>query len=131
MPRYADIEGLPSVADGRRVAPVGLRIMRDDFGPLPRDWLDFLVEVGAGTVGPVPGAFKIYPGLVEADDIYDDVTAALSDLLLFGDDFQGYCVGFERSEDWRVVEVSPIGAAIEPLASSFEEYVRLFVVPDV
>ena len=131
MARYSDIKTLQKFKDLRPVAPTKNQKLRDEFGSLPADWVDFLVEVGAGTVGPAPGAFKLYAGLVEPDDIYDAARAAtLSDILLFGDDFQGYCVGFEKSRQWRVVEISPTDGTVEPFAASFEEYLRTWIVPD-
>src|SRR5262249_42931025 len=75
---------------------------------IPADFLDFLRVVGAGNIGRC--SFKIYGGFIEPSEVYDPVTAdKLDGIYLVGDDFSGYCVGYDTKKKWKIGEVSSNG----------------------
>lgn len=120
-PRFANLKPI-SVAEASS--------LREGIGDIPKDYVAFLCEVGAGTVGNA--SFRVYPGLIEPSDIYDPERAStLSDILLFGDDFQGYNFGFSKSNGWKVVEVSPTDGSIDITDDSFEDFVRSYLLSDI
>jgi hypothetical protein len=65
----------------------------------------------------------IYNGLVEYVEIYGEEILGEDNVLLFGDDFQGYCTGF-RCSDWKVVEVDPVSKEIEEISPTFQSFIR-------
>lgn len=131
MARYEDIRRLQKFGALVPMGGADVIDLRRAHPGVPLDFVDFLEEVGSGTVGPAPGSFRVYSGLVAPADVYDSGRAArLGGIWLFGDDFQGYNAGFDLTRDWQVVEVSPTDGSVESLAASFEEYVRQHVVPD-
>jgi len=72
--------------------------LRAKHPDLPTDYLHFLVNIGYGRIGKM--RFSVYSGLCEARSIYDEETASkLADVLLIGDDFGGYCVGYKKKDD--------------------------------
>lgn len=86
----------------------------------PKDYVDFLLEIGAGELGEA--FYMIYNGLVKYVEIYGEEIPG-EDVLLFGDDFQGYCTGF-RCSDWKIVEVDPVSKAIEEISPTFQLFIR-------
>ncbi|MFB6367899.1 SMI1/KNR4 family protein [Paenibacillus elgii] len=95
---------------------------------IPEDYIDFLREVGCGTVNN--SCFNFYNGLVEVDEIlghlYDeDSHPELKDVLLFGDNFAGDAVGFLVTDDWSIVEIwHDDNLSINPCEEeTFEEFV--------
>ncbi|HEX8916540.1 MAG TPA: hypothetical protein VF796_29585 [Humisphaera sp.] len=73
--------------------------LRARYPGVPEDYVQFLTEIGYGRIGG--GRLSVYSGPVEADDIYDEQTAAaLAGVLLVGDDFTGYCVGYATGLGW-------------------------------
>lgn len=96
---------------------------------VPVDYIDFLREVGYGTVNGT--CFNFYSGLVEVDEImghlYDDEShSELKDILLFGDNFSGDAVGFLTTDNWAIVEIwHDDDLSINPIEEeSFEEFVN-------
>jgi hypothetical protein len=88
--------------------------LRRDYPGAPTHYTEFLRRVGWGSVVG-GGNFMIYSGLVEPADIFDAATAAgLPGLLLLGDDFGGWVLGFDTRAGWRLVGVDN-GSAPEPL----------------
>jgi hypothetical protein len=99
-----------------------LALLRELYPEAPEDYLDFLSELGFGLLGA--GAYMIYEGLLTPDEIYDPETAdALGNILLFGDDLQGYCAGFYPEADWAVFEVEPTDMSVNMVGKTFEEFV--------
>src|SRR5579872_5269214 len=72
---------------------------------LPRDYIRFLAEIGTGDLGGI----RLFGGPTASSEIYPNGEQALTTVLLFGDDFQGYCFGFDTADGYRVVEVDPRG----------------------
>ena len=80
---------------------------------MPAHYTDFLRRIGWGSLGS--GHFMIHSGLVGPGDIFGALTAAeLTGLVLLGDDFGGWVVGFDTRAGWRLVGVDN-GSAAEPL----------------
>lgn len=96
----------------------------------PADYIEFLRSVGAGTIGN--GRFMVYSGLVEPDSIYDAETAGdLDGVILIGDDFAGYCLGYDVKKRWRLGEVDESGEfeAEEP-GMTFTAWLSDFLADD-
>lgn len=94
------------------------------YPDIPDDYVRFLLEVGYGSIGQC--RFMIYSGPVKPRDIYDEETAeSLKGLLLIGDDFSGYCVGYATESGWTIGEVNQNGV-FRPLRniSSFSKFVE-------
>lgn len=99
---------------------------RRDHPDAPSDYLEFLQRVGWGSLGG--SNFMIYSGLVGPSDIFDPTTAAeLTGVLLLGDDFSGWSVGFDTRAGWRLVGTDH-GAEPHPLKQrSLLEYIAQLV----
>lgn len=68
---------------------------------LPANYLEFLMQVGFGTIGD--GRYSIYQGPIQPDFIFDGETArSLGSVVLIGDDFAGTHEAFLRSGDISV-----------------------------
>ncbi|WP_299005965.1 SMI1/KNR4 family protein [uncultured Shewanella sp.] len=90
---------------------------------IPQDYISFLTELGFG--GLAQDSYMIYSGLMASDEIYDKESAEeLKNILFFGDDFMGYCSGFDTENEWRIVEVDPIDKSYEVTHSSFSEFIQ-------
>lgn len=62
---------------------------------LPSDYFDYMLSVGWGDTAAGP---MIYSGPVEPDEIYGHRND-LSGIVLLGDDFQGYCFGYNANTE--------------------------------
>ena len=83
---------------------------------LPADYLRFLGEFGYGDLGEL----QLHSGPSAAGNFFSDISQGLMSVIIFGDDKQGYYLGFDTAEDYRVVEVSPRGEVakdVEPVLS--------------
>lgn len=87
----------------------------------PKDYVDFLSEIGAGELGK--SDYMIYDGLVDPEEIFGVDVKGLDGIVFFGDDFQGVNSGF-RVLDWKVVEVDSVDMHINFLNKSFQIYLR-------
>lgn len=87
----------------------------------PSDYLEFLRLVGAGNIGEAQ--YILYSGLVEPQDVYGDTPPSLEHVVLFGDDLQGFCAGFDTAS-WEVVEIDPTNMELSQVADSFEQFIR-------
>jgi hypothetical protein len=130
MPRYSEtVRAAVSVSKLVAIAQSEVDRLRLQFHDVPKDYLDFLKELGWGEVGDM--SFQLYSGLVMPKEVYDEVTAAgLDDILLFGDDFQGYSFGFARNDRWAVVEVNPNTGTPRQVAENFENFVHRWLIGD-
>ena len=63
-----------------------------EYPGLPNDYLEYLKNHGWGE--SLSGRM-VYEGPVSPEDIYDDNYEGPKSVVLFGDDFQGYCLGFD------------------------------------
>lgn len=104
-------------------------IKREAVDGVPQDYIDFIREVGCGTVQGM--FFNFFGVLVEATEFYDDLydedgDPELKDVLLFGNNFTGDAVGFLTTDNWSIVEIwHDDNLSINPREEkSFEEFVR-------
>lgn len=77
--------------------------LREIWPKLPLSYVELLMNIGAGTVGKM--GFRIYGGPIEADDIFDPITAqSLRDYLFLGDDYFGWMIAYHMAaEPWKLV----------------------------
>ncbi len=87
----------------------------------PKAYRTFLQEVGYGRIGG--SQFQFYDGVVFADEILGSRDATTEHILIFGDDYQGSCVGFDRNT-WKVVRVLSDHKVL-PVADSFEDFLEV------
>ncbi len=97
-----------------------------DHPDAPHDYFEFLQRVGWGSLGN--SYFMIYSGLIGPQEIFDPATAAeLTGVLLLGDDFSGWSVGFDTQAGWRLVGTDH-GAEPHPIEQrSLSEYIARLV----
>jgi len=127
MSRYDDIVSLVrSLAPASQLTPlqeaevVSLKVR---YPQLPADYVDYLQQIGWGGIGN--SFYMIYSGLMEADEIYGaEVSKDLSNIIFFGDDFSGYCAGFDMGSGFAVVEIDPIDRRRIDAGRSFEEFIK-------
>ena len=85
MERYSDLRArLSESGTLNRLTPVtsaDADAIKQEWPGIPPDYLDFLVEIGYGTLGQ--DCYNIYGGPIRPDEVYDSQTATtLGDLLL-------------------------------------------------
>lgn len=100
-----------------------LQSLRSEFAGIPDDYLRFLEFAGYGNLEDV----QLYGGPTDAQFVYPHATGRLADVLLIGDDFQGYCFGFDPADHWRLVEVSPRGEIETPEHSDFLSFLGYYM----
>ena len=97
--------------------------LKTKYPQLPADYVDYLQQIGWGGIGN--SFYMIYSGLMEADEIYGaDASNDLGNVLFFGDDFSGYCAGFDTARGYAVVEIEPIDRRCIDAGGSFEEFIK-------
>ncbi|SEE15111.1 SMI1/KNR4 family protein [Pseudomonas kilonensis] len=88
---------------------------------VPVDYIGFLKEYGCGEI-EVAG-LMLYNGFLEVGEVFDAETAvSLSDILIFGDDMQGRCIGFDKNDHWAVVEIGSSDISCRKLSNTFSEF---------
>lgn len=126
MDRYDDLQ--PDKASGllaklKTVNELVLAALSADHSQVPAEYVAFMKELGWGEVGKA--AYILYEGLLTPGQIYDeDDELPLDGILLFGDDMQGYCSGFDTNNGWVVVDIDPVSREAHQVADSFSEYIR-------
>jgi hypothetical protein len=84
------------------VAEPELTPIRRQYPGVPEHYLAFLRQVGYGSLG---GAFMVYSGPVEPDEIFATREESLAGIVFFGDTFGGTILGFDTRHGWRLVGV--------------------------
>ncbi len=105
------------------ISPNDEATIRALYPAIPADYVDFLLTVGAGEIGDA--AFALYSGPVEPEEIYGD-SDGVENVLLIGDDLQGFNVGYEL-DTWSVVEIDPTNRSTRKVASDFQSFIRTLV----
>lgn len=105
------------------ISPNDEATIRALYPAIPADYVDFLLTVGAGEIGDA--AFALYSGPVEPEEIYGD-SDGVENILLIGDDLQGFNVGYEL-DTWSVVEIDPTNRSTRKVASDFQSFIRTLV----
>ncbi len=121
MATYDDIKNESYLSKLSPATPETIAQLEAKYPGIPQDYLDFLRQVGSGEIGD--SDFMIYGGPVAPEDVFGP-DERLSHLLLLGDDLQGYCVAFDPTHNWAVVEIDPTNRSVDVTASSFASYVR-------
>ena len=126
MGRYDDLRALlrdAGLEPGLEVLPPkSIEALRHEYPGLPEDYLDFLGEVGWGSLGD--GFYMLYNRPITASEVYGAESASLLEgLLLVGDDFSGCNAGFLVQESGCVIEVEPVHRQVERSGQSFDQYV--------
>jgi len=97
--------------------------LKAEYIGIPAEYTDFLEKVGYGDVGDV----RIYEAPTSPGDIYPMPNGDLSGIVLFGDDFQGYCFGFDTTKDFCLVEIDPRGNPRPRSEQGFLSFIAGFI----
>ncbi len=98
-------ERLARIPNLTRLAAEDVDTLRREYPGLPCEYLEFLSLVGYGNLEEL----QLYSGPISANGIYPQPKGDLSGIVLFGDDFQGYCFGFDTTNIFCLVEIDPRG----------------------
>ncbi len=90
--------------DLTKLSPQQISKLRRDYPLLPEDYFDYMKSVGWGAT---ESGRMVYEGPVPAAEIYG-ARSTLCAIVLPGDDYQGYCFGFNLKSG-RYGEVSDAG----------------------
>jgi hypothetical protein len=93
-------------------------LRRRDPG-LPAAYLDFVEKVGFGVEHE---GLTYYEGLTAPRSIYGVDLPQFEGVKLFADDGQGYCYGFDTTQDYAVVEVNPLDHSVVKVADGFAQF---------
>ena len=96
------------------------RKIQDTFPQIPEEYLQFLRNIGWGRVSH---SLMLYSGPVTPDEIYLDNYQNTNEVIIFGDDFNGHCFGWNTENSYSVVDIDPIDFSIEELDLSFQVFV--------
>src|SRR2546427_12141332 len=84
------------------VTEEGAAKLLEQYPGLPGHYVDFLRHIGWGSLGM---HFALYSGPVDAKEIYGPrATSRLGQLVLIGDNYSEWHLGFDTSASWRLVE---------------------------
>jgi hypothetical protein len=118
---FQEIRSKLEAIDGTKIKPLDdekASKLSDEFS-VPEDYVAFLRNVGYGRIGN--SQFQFFDGVAFVDEIFGYETPETENVLLFGDDYQGVCTGFDRNK-WSVVRVLPDQTVIE-VADSFDAFI--------
>jgi hypothetical protein len=87
---------------------------------LPESYLEFLEIVGHGEV---KNGNTFYGGVLRPEEIYGEEADDLDGIWIFSDDSQGYCYGFDLSNDCAIVEINPLNHSRRKIAANFDDYI--------
>jgi hypothetical protein len=91
------------------------------FPAIPEEYFDFMRDIGWGNFS---NNLMLYSAPVTPDEIYgDDYPDVISRILIFGDDFNGRCFGWDTSNKFSIGEIDPIEFSFELVNSNFKEFV--------
>ncbi len=121
MGRFDSIRNnIPNAESLRRLSTSEVEILRSRHPGLSEDYLEFLREVGFGNLGKI----QLYSRPTSAGSVYSPMPKHLQQILLIGDDMQGYCFGFDTDNGFRLVEISPKGTIEPGVESEFTGFLR-------
>jgi len=116
MSQFDDIrKRLPVDANVKRLTFTEVDALRQKNQHLPEDYLDFLADVGFGDLGEL----QLHSGPSRAASFFSPMPKHLEQVVIFGDDKQGYCFGFDGGNGYRVVEINPSGELDSSVESDF------------
>lgn len=98
----------------------------DAYPTVPRDYLLFLNEIGAGSI--MDSTFNLYPNLINFHDLgLEDIYDLPSRIMLFGDNFSGDFSGFDLSKQDMVIEFWHDDNNIFYTEKTFDEYIKSII----
>lgn len=98
--------------------------IREQYSDIPQNYLDYLKEIGYGTIRECQ--FMVYEGLENIEDLLGYEVEELEDkkFLVFGDNYSGDFSGFLIEEEWKVAEFWHDCEELKICKQSFHEYIR-------
>ncbi len=98
--------------------------LRKKYGEIPKDFLDYLSIVGAGSVNDC--RYMIYGGLLSPSEYFDpeDIEELENHILCFGDDFAGNPAGFLPKNNWRIAEIWHEDLTLNEVDLTFGQFIR-------
>ncbi len=121
MARFGEIqERLATNANVSQLTATEVDDLKRQYPQIPEDYLAFLAEVGFGDLGEL----QLHSGPSSAECFYSPLPKHLEQVIIFGDDKQGHCFGFDRANGYRVVEVSPNGDPSDNVEPDFTELLQ-------
>lgn len=101
-----------------------LEILKKEYPNIPDDYIDYLKEIGAGTIREMQ--FRVSGPLFDFEDIgLDDIYNLPPHIKFFGDNFSGDFAGFDLSLDKdEVVEFLHDLGELYYTNKNFHEYIR-------
>jgi|GEM_PF-1144088 len=103
-----------------QLAPSEQEELKCSFRGLPEEYVHFLGTIGFGNFEVI----QLYSGPVTPSSVYPRPKQNLSHIILFGDDFQGYCFGFDMEQHFALVEVDPRGNARRRMEDGFVAFIE-------
>jgi hypothetical protein len=79
------------MSDQERLSISEIKQFVEEYPDLPSDYLAYLRDVGWGETS---SGHMIYGGPTSPDDVYPQLAGDKQHILI-GDDFQGYCLGYD------------------------------------
>lgn len=116
----ANIENVDSLS---KATSEDIKWILERIPNVDNDYIEFLENVGYGNLGDI----QLYNGVIDSDEIYPSPQDNLDDVLLFGDDMQGYCFGFKLDEGMRVVEIDPKGQLSQDVKPTFVGLMKVYL----
>lgn len=97
--------------------------IRHEHPDVPNHYLEFLQRIGWGSLGD--SNFMIYSGPITPEFMFgDEFGVEMEDVLIVGEDFSGWAVGFDTGIGWRLVGVDSGYPIPEPLKEkSLSEFI--------
>lgn len=98
--------------------------IRESFPKVPQDYLDYLSEIGSGTIREVQ--FTVKPFLFDFEDLgLEDVYELKQGVKFFGDNLNGDFAGFDFSQnEIQVVEFLHASGELYYTNKSFKDFIR-------
>lgn len=99
-----------------------LNAIRAAHKNVPDDYLEFLQTFGSGEIESV--GFMLYNGLLDVNEIFDEEAAVLFEgVTILGGDMQGRCIGFDKNNEWAVVEIDSKDMSVKRLCDNFSLFI--------
>lgn len=98
--------------------------IRKQYQDIPQDYLEYLREIGYGTLRECQ--FMVYEGLETIEDILGYEVEGLENkkFLIFGDNYSGDFSGFLIEEEWKVAEFWHDCEELHICGQTFQEYIK-------
>ncbi len=108
--------------DFKPLSEIEIQRIATEFPGIPADYLRFLREIGWGCIGD---SFYMIYGYPESPEfVYGkDFKEILGGIILLGDDFSGYNLGFDMNDNWALVEIQPTSKRLDKMNQTFSEFI--------